>query len=92
MGHGDFLLITPGASGNPPHDPEGLVCDEEALGPPSVPLGSGPEPRGHLHDSASAFFRKPSASLSKALVVFRFFSALVSGRRWSAALDFPGEK
>ena len=96
MAHGDFILITPGVSGKPPLDTELVGCEVEAFGPLFVPPGSSPEPRGHLHSSASASARRSSVSLaiwSKLWEVLQWFcSALVSGKRCSAALASFGEK
>ena len=61
------------------------VLQAKEDGPPSVPPGSGPEPRGHLHSSASASARRSSVSLAIWSKLWQAllspFSAFEAGKR-----------
>ena len=74
VAHGDFILITPGVSGEPPHDTKVIVFEEDALGPLFVPPGS-----GHLQSETS--FPAIASSSSSAFRRKDPESAFKSGRR-----------
>ena len=93
---GELLLITPWAGGNPPLNGLKATREEEACGPLAVPPGSGPEPRGHLHDEFAASFAALSKTASNSLNAScqKELSALEAGKRCSATLASasPGAK